>query len=148
MVRKIFFVFAFAAPVLIGLAALRWPGALWLFIGVAPIILLGVHDVVQRKHSLMRIYPVIGHGRYLMEEIRPEIQQYFVESNLDGRPFSREFRSIVYQRAKGELDTRPLGTQRDVHRIGYEWMNHSLAPATLHEEEKRIEIGTQDCTKP
>ena len=68
----------------------------------------------------------------------PEIQQYFVESNIDGRPFSREFRSIIYQRSKGDLDTRPLGTQRDVHRIGYEWMNHSLAPERIREEEDRI----------
>ena len=148
MARRIYLVFAFTAPILIGLVALRWPGVLWLFVVVAPIILVGIHDLTQTKHSLLRVYPVIAHARYLMEEIRPEIQQYFVETNIDGRPFSREFRSIVYQRSKGQLDTRPFGTQRDVHRVGYEWMNHSLSPRAIPHEEVRIKIGTQACTKP
>jgi glutamate synthase domain-containing protein 2 len=104
--------------------------------------------MLQRKHALRRNYPVIGHGRYLLESFRPEIQQYFVETNTGGRPFSRVFRSIVYQRAKGALQTSPFGTQQDVQRVGYEWMNHSLNP--LHEPsvEPRVRIGGPDCTQP
>ena len=64
----------------------------------------------------------------MFEGIRPEIQQYFVENNTDGTPLSREYRNIVYQRAKLELDTLPFGTQRDVYRMGYEWINHSMYP--------------------
>lgn len=108
MVRKIFFAAALIVPLLIGVAAMRWPHLLWLFVVVVPLIVLGFYDVLQRRHSLRRIYPVIAHGRYMFEALRPEIQQYFVESNIDDTPFSREYRSLIYQRAKGDLDTRPL----------------------------------------
>jgi len=148
MVRKIFFTCAIVVPLSLGAAAMRWPAVLWLFLIVAPLLVLGFHDVVQCKHALLRIYPVIGHGRYMMEGVRPEIQQYFVESNIDGTPFSREFRSIVYQRAKGDLDTRAFGTQRDVYRVGYEWMLHSLAPQGVIEAEPRVAIGGPDCRRP
>jgi glutamate synthase domain-containing protein 2 len=148
MARKIFFASAVVVPSVIVAVAYFWPGILWCFVVVAPLIGLGLHDVIQREHSLLRIYPVIGHGRYLMEEIRPEIQQYFVESNTDGMPFSREFRSIVYQRAKGDLDTRAFGTQYEVNRVGYEWMHHSLAPTPVAETEKRVRVGGADCRRP
>ncbi len=148
MVRKIFFTCAVVLPFLIGVAAVWWPLVLWLFVIVGPLVLLGLHDVLQRQHSLLRIYPVIGHGRYFMEEIRPEIQQYFVESNINGTPFSREFRSIVYQRAKGDLDTRAFGTLHDVNRVGYEWMHHSLAPLQAKEVEPRVTVGGNHCEQP
>ena len=148
MVRRMFFVSAVALPLLIVLASTLWPMTLLLFFVVGPYIALGLYDVIQKKHALLRVYPVIGHGRYIMEFLRPEIQQYFVESNIDGTPFSREFRSIIYQRAKGDLDTRPFGTQRDVNRIGYEWMNHSLNPKSPAKQEPRVRIGGPDCDKP
>lgn len=148
MARKIFFTLALLIPLLIGVSTLRWPGVIWLLVPVVPLMGLGFFDVVQRKHSLWRIYPFIGHGRYLMEEFRPEIQQYFVESDIDETPFSREFRSVVYQRAKGDLDTRAFGTQRDVNRIGYEWMNHSLAPGAMPDTEPRIKVGGPGCARP
>ena len=91
----------------LSLVSSKW---LWAFIVVGPIILLGFFDMFQRKHSIRRLYPVLGHFRYLLESVRPEIQQYFVESNTDGTPISREFRSLIYQRAKGDRDTRPFGT--------------------------------------
>jgi glutamate synthase domain-containing protein 2 len=130
-----------------GLATLQIH-ALWALVVVGPFILLGLHDVLQTSHSLLRIYPVIGHGRYFLEAVRPEIQQYFVETNIDGRPYSREFRSLIYQRSKNDRDTMPFGTQRDVNRIGYEWMTHSLAPLPAPEEEPRIRIGGADCARP
>ena len=148
MVRKVFFVFAIVAPFSIGLAAVWWMPALWLFLLAGPVIALGLHDVIQTKHALLRIYPVIGHGRYIMEEVRPEIQQYFVESNIDGTPFNREMRSIVYQRAKAAPDTQAFGTQRDVDQVGYEWLHHSLAPLKVAEVEPRVRVGGDSCTQP
>jgi glutamate synthase domain-containing protein 2 len=90
---------------------------------------------------VLRNYPVIGHLRFLLEFIRPEIRQYFIESDNEAAPFSRQQRSLVYQRAKGEPDKRPLGTQLDVHRQGYEWLNHSLQPTVLASHDFRITIG-------
>jgi len=148
MTRRIFLFSAVALPAAIVFWATRWPGAWWCFLIVGPLILLGIHDLVQVRHTLLRIYPVIGHGRYFFEQVRPEIQQYFVESNLDGRPFNREYRSIIYQRAKAALDTMPFGTQRDVDRAGYEWMNHSLAPKPPVKQEPRVVVGGEDCTQP
>ena len=104
------------------------PAAYYGFLIVGPLVLLGVIDMLQTKRAIRRNFPVIGHIRYLFEVIRPEIQQYFIESNQDGRPFPREDRSVVYQRSKGARDTIPFGTQRDVYAEGYEWINHSMAP--------------------
>jgi glutamate synthase domain-containing protein 2 len=86
--------------------------------------------------------------RYLLEEIRPEIQQYFIESNTDGRPFSREERAVVYQRSKGALDTLPFGTQHDVYATGYEWINHSMAPVHPEDMDPRVLIGAGICKQP
>jgi hypothetical protein len=148
MPRKIFFISALLVPALILLWSRIWPGALWLLTPVVPLIALGFVDAFQKRQALRRVYPVIAHGRYLLESFRPEIQQYFVESNTDGMPFSREFRSVIYQRAKGDRDTVPFGTQRDVGRIGYEWMTHSLAPRHRPAQEPRVRIGGPQCTRP
>lgn len=128
--------------------ALFWAKVYWGFLIVGPIVLLGIYDLVQSKHTILGIYPVIGHLRYFFETIRPEIQQYFVESNISGRPINREFRAIVYQRAKNVQDTRPFGTQFDVYRSGYEWINHSLAPVHLENKHPRIQFGGPGCQKP
>ena len=125
-----------------------WPPILWSYIVIVPLIIRGVADIVQKKQTVRRNFPVIGHGRYLLEKIRPEINQYFVESNSDGRPFSRNDRSVIYQRAKGELDTLPFGTQRDVYAPGYEWINHSLAPVHPDNSNGRVLVGGPGCTKP
>ncbi len=101
----------------------------------------GVHDVRQSRHSVLRNYPVIGHLRFFFEFIRPEMRQYFIESDSEAAPFSRQQRSLVYQRAKGEPDKRPFGTQHDVGAEGYEWINHSIAPTTLSSHDFRITVG-------
>ena len=129
----------------LSLISLKW---LWAFALIGPVILLGIYDMFQSKHSILRLYPVIGHFRYMLESVRPEIQQYFVESNLDGAPISREYRSLVYQRAKNVRDTRPFGTIFDVNRAGYEWVNHSIKPKHLTDFNPRIKFGGPDCTKP
>ena len=148
MIRRIFMVSAVLLPLVILLLATQSVQWLWAFAIVGPLVGLGLHDIVQKKHSLLRIYPIIGHGRYLFEALRPEIQQYFVESNIDGMPYSREFRSLIYQRGKGERATMPFGTQRDVDRVGYEWMTHSLAPLPVPSEEERVKVGGPACTQP
>jgi len=94
----------------------------------ARLTLLGIRDLLQKSHAVLRNYPISAHIRFLLEEIRPEMRQYFFESEKDGMPFSRDTRALVYQRAKMVLDKRPFGTQEDVYRDGYEWMHHSMAP--------------------
>ncbi|QDL53033.1 FMN-binding glutamate synthase family protein [Rhodoferax aquaticus] len=101
----------------------------------------GLSDLLQTKRSILRNYPIIGRLRFMLEFIRPEIRQYFIESDNEATPFSRAQRSLVYQRAKGESDKRPFGSQLDVHAQGYEWMNHSVAPTVLDSHDFRITIG-------
>jgi len=148
MIRRVFYITAISLLALVGLIALVWPPILWSLALLLPIMGLGAYDAVQTRHSVLRNFPVIGHFRYLFEMVRPEIQQYFIESNIDSFPIEREMRSIIYQRAKGELETRPFGTQRDVYRIGYEWASHSLAPVTLPDAPLRVEIGGKECKQP
>lgn len=109
---------------------------------------LGFHDLLQKDHAVLRNYPISAHLRFLLEEIRPEMRQYFFESEKDGMPFSRDTRALVYQRAKMVLDKRPFGTQRDVYEEGYEWMHHSMAPKPHAEEHFRVTIGGPDCARP
>ena len=103
---------------------------------------LGLRDRAQAQRSVLRNYPVIGHLRYLLEFVRPEIRQYFIEGDNDAAPFSRQQRSLVYQRAKGDSDKRPFGTQLDVGALGYEWINHSLAPTEVTSHDFRVTIGS------
>ena len=105
---------------------------------------LGIRDLMQQNHAVLRNYPISAHIRFLLEEIRPEMRQYFFESEKDGMPFSRDTRAVVYQRAKMVLDKRPFGTQEDVYREGYEWMHHSVAPKTSTGEKFRVTIGGPD----
>jgi glutamate synthase domain-containing protein 2 len=109
---------------------------------------VGTVDVFQKRHAVLRNYPLSAHIRFILEEIRPEIRQYFLESEKDGTPFSRDKRAIVYQRAKRALDKRPFGTQNDVYASGYEWLDHSMAPKPVNKEPFRIVIGGPDCEKP
>lgn len=112
----------------------------------------GVHDLRQTRHAILRNYPVIGHMRFLLEFIRPEMRQYFIESDTEAAPFSRAQRSLVYQRAKGDPDNRPFGTHLDVSQLGYEWINHSMRPTQLAGHDFRVTIGdaggAQPCTQP
>lgn len=110
--------------------------------------LLGTRDVIQTKHAILRNYPIIGHLRFLFEEFRPEIRQYLFESDKDGTPFSRDRRSIVYQRAKMALDKRPFGTQYNVYDEGYEWMRHSMAPRPVSRKLFRVKVGGPQCAQP
>jgi glutamate synthase domain-containing protein 2 len=115
-----------------------------LFAGLAA---LGVRDITQTKRSILRNYPISGHARYIMEELRPKIRQYFFEGEKDGRPFPRDKRSLAYQRAKGQLDKRPFGTEFDVYEPKYEWISHSLSPTHIANSNFRTLIGGPDCTQ-
>ncbi len=142
----------FAATIiltLLSLLGLFWSG--WFLIGFlifGALAALGFYDVTQPQHAILRNYPVIGHMRFMFEGIRPEIRQYLIESDQDEEPFSRDKRSIVYQRAKGVEDKRPFGTRQRVYDSGYEWITHSAAPKHLEDHDFRISIGGPDCEKP
>ena len=113
----------------------------WVVLGFMFLTGLGWRDVQQTRHSVLRNYPVIGHLRFLLEFIRPEMRQYFIEGDNEAAPFSRQQRSLVYQRAKGQADKRPFGTQLDVGAVGYEWINHSMLPTHLASHDFRVLIG-------
>jgi glutamate synthase domain-containing protein 2 len=142
-------VVATAACVALALA-LGGPPGLWL----VPILLfgslsvLGVRDLIQTRHAVLRNYPISAHLRFILEEIRPEMRQYFFEGEKDGMPFSRDKRAVIYQRAKMALDKRPFGTQYDVYASGYEWLRHSIAAKPVATEPFRITVGGPDCAKP
>ena len=123
-------------------------GWLWLFIPSLALSILGIYDIKQTRHSIRRNYPVIGNLRFLFENIRPEIRQYFIESDTDNLPFSRLQRSIVYQRAKQQVDKRPFGTIKDVYEKDYEWINHSMHPYHISDTDFRTMVGGPQCTQP
>lgn len=105
-------------------------------------------DLLQKRHSVLRNYPVIGHFRYFFETIRPEIHQYFVESDWDGRPFDRDTRTIIYARAKGDNDEQAFGTERKIEAPGAEYLVHSMHPHAAPKVTPRVRIGGPDCTQP
>ncbi len=123
----------------------------WWWAAAVPLTLLGLlgaADLSQRRHSVLRNYPVLGHARFLLERIRPELQQYFIERNFDGRPFDRDVRTIVYERAKGTDAEQPYGTERDVYLPGYEFLVPSMAPCPVPKTPPRVRIGGPDCARP
>jgi len=120
----------------------------WFFLFFIPVVLIWIYDVIQRKHTILRNFPVLGHVRYFLEFLRPEIQQYFIATDESELPFNRESRSLVYQRAKNVRDTIPYGTERDISSVGYTWAVHSLLPKHSAEVESRIWVGGPECTQP
>jgi glutamate synthase domain-containing protein 2 len=109
---------------------------------------IGIWDIVQTRHSVRRNYPILANIRFMLEKVRPEIRQYFLESDVDGTPFNRSKRAIVYQRAKGQLDKRPFGTQQDVYGNNFEWINHSIAPRPAFNHDFRVMVGGTECQQP
>ena len=131
-----------------GVIAAFYPPVLWSMVVFTPLLMLGFYDLLQKKHAVLRNFPLIGHFRYIAEAIRPEISQYFIESDTNGVPFNREQRSIVYQRAKKVRDTVPFGTKKDVYEVGYEWVNHSIKPMHLEPKDLRAVVGESNCKQP
>ena len=122
-----------------------WTPVALLLLGLAGV---GTWDLIQKKHSILRAYPIIGHARWIAERIRPEIYQYFIESNTDGAPFDRETRDAIYRRAKGIKGDEPFGTERNVDEIGYEFLRHSLRARIATELNPTVRLGGPDCTQP
>ena len=149
-VRTGFIFLSFLTLSLTGLIYLFWQPVLWSLMFTVPIILLGFYDLSQKRQTILRNFPVLGHFRYMLEAIRPEIMQYFVETDTQGRPINRMFRSLIYQRAKDVTDTVPFGTQMDVYRSGYEWMDHSMyaIDEIKIDTKPRVSVGGKYCTQP
>ena len=120
------------------------------FLTIVLIVLLAVGfiNTTQHKHAILRNFPVLGYFRYLFEMIAPEIQQYFIERSTDGKPFSRNERSLVYQRAKNIDSTTPFGTQLNINTSNYEGIKHSIFPAVVNEDLPRVLVGGPDCKQP
>ncbi len=148
MFRRWFYAVSTLLLLAIALTAWFWSPVLWSLVVVLPLVFMGLHDAIQREHTIKRNFPLLGRLRYLFEMLRPEIQQYFIELNTDAYPIEREMRSLVYQRAKGELETLPFGTQRDTGAVGYEWVAHSLADCKALSGDPRVLIGEHTCAKP
>ena len=146
--RNLFYAIATILVLALAVWAYFMPGVWWSFIVVGPLVLIGIWDVLQPSHTILRNFPVIGHFRYMFEFISPEIQQYFIERNTDGRPFSRNQRALVYKRGKNVNDTSPFGTQLDLYSLEYEGLRHSMFPAHIEEESPRVKIGGDRCKNP
>lgn len=151
IMRNKFVLFSiFALMATAAIAYFVWTPFWWALAVLIPLILVGISDMVQPSHAIMRNFPVVGRGRYLMETLRPGIRQYFIESDTEETPISRINRNVVYQRSKKVNDTVPFGTQFNLYSEGYEWMNHSIA--ALHaedvEQDPRVTIGNKDCKNP
>jgi len=148
MVRKIYYAVAFVGLPLTLLLGWLWAPAFWLLVIVIPYTLIGAYDLTTRRHNVLNNYPVLGHIRYMLEFISPEIRQYFVETNESGRPFNRTTRALIYSRAKGQQDTQAFGTQHDLTEVGYHRTNHSLSPKVVDVSEERVLLGGPQCNKP
>ncbi|AUN98918.1 FMN-binding glutamate synthase family protein [Bacteriovorax stolpii] len=146
--KKFFYLYLVCVSALSVFAYFFMPWALVLLVVLLPLAIVGLRDLWQNSHAIKKNYPIVGNLRYLLEEIRPEINQYFIESNTEGRPFSREARSIVYQRAKKQVDTIAFGTQQNFYEEGYEFLTHSLYPTHIDPKTLRVQIGSKLCMQP
>ncbi|MGI8944428.1 MAG: FMN-binding glutamate synthase family protein [Qipengyuania sp.] len=127
-------------------ALVEW--ARWGLAITVPLLLLAAYDFFQRRHTLWRNYPLLGHVRWMMEDLRPYVRAYFVEGDLEGRPFNHDQRALVYARSKGQLDAHPFGTELDVYSDEYEWLSHSIMPNEDVPHEWRVDVGSSQCAKP
>lgn len=147
MSRYFLYIASLVLTVLFGWMTLRDPSWAWALAIAGGVAALGTADLLQRKSTLRRNYPVMAHFRFGLESIGPEMRQYFIESDIEETPFSRQQRALIYQRSKSVLDTRPFGTLHDVYGTDYEWINHSLVPAHIADSDFRVVVGAQ-CLKP
>jgi glutamate synthase domain-containing protein 2 len=148
--RSTFLLLSFFVLTAITIASFFWIHSLWLLTITLPFILVGFYDMSQKKHTLMRNFPLMGRMRWTAEWLRPKIYQYFIESDVSGAPYNRLSRSVIYQRAKKVNDTTPFGTQLNVYETGYEWLNHSITPLPMHtmDHHPRVTVGGPACKQP
>lgn len=129
------------------LAYFAWASWIWVILS-GILFIIATHDVIQRRHSILRNFPVLGHFRFMLEALRPEIQQYFVESDIANDPIARIYRNVVYQKAKGDLETVPFGSELDFYSDEYQWVNHSSFPVEIENSDFRVMIGNEQCRQP
>lgn len=141
-------VLALAVFALSAAASVMTPAFKWLALAAGLLSLVGLYDLVQRSHSIRRNYPILAHLRFFLESIRPEIRQYFLESDTEKVPFSRAQRSLVYQRAKSVEDKKPFGSELDLYASEYEWVNHSMLPTKIVDHDFRVRVGGPACRQP
>ncbi len=134
--------------IIISFGIIFTPQWFWLLIIPFPLLLLAIYHSTQTHHAILRNYPLVGYFRYIFESIRPELRQYFWESDTDGRPFNRRQRSIVYQRAKNQRETVAFGMQSDPQAIGNEWVAHSIFPTHIKDHDLRTMVGNSACKQP
>lgn len=148
--RNEFLFFSILVLLIIGVCAWLMQPLLWLALVLLPLLLLGFYDFFQKKDTIRRNFPIVGRFRKVAEALRPKIRQYFIESDIDGRPFNRLDREIIYARANNGRDTTPFGTQKDVYEEGYEWMSHSIVAKDAHylDANPRVKVGNHQCTQP
>ncbi|HEX7752623.1 MAG TPA: FMN-binding glutamate synthase family protein [Novosphingobium sp.] len=146
-----YFVFVFVLALALICGAFTWLFGPWWEIPLlvlVPLVLLGIYDMLQRSHAVLRNYPLTGHIRFLLESVRTEIRQYFIENETDELPFSLRQRSLVYRRAKAVDDSEPFGSVLDFESPGYSWIAHSIRPAKVEDSDFRLTIGGPDCRQP
>ena len=146
--RQFFFIFGITALIITTVIYLFFDVGLLFILFLIILLLIGYANTVQHKHAILRNFPVLGYFRYLFEMIAPEIQQYFIERNTDGKPFSRNQRTLAYQRSKNIDATIPFGTQLDINQSCYEGIKHSIFPAIVNKDLPRVIVGGPDCKQP
>lgn len=146
--RKLFYLISIVLLLLIAAWGILDQRALWAYVVVVPLFAVGIYNMVQPRHTILRNFPVLGYARYAFEFIAPEIQQYFIERHTDGRPFSRQQRSLAYQRAKNIGDSTPFGTQQDINAAHYEGLRHSIFPKEVPADPPRVKVGGAYCKRP
>ncbi|AYD46860.1 FMN-binding glutamate synthase family protein [Arachidicoccus soli] len=149
MSKKTFFIACILAigliAVLMFVADINW---IWLSVIIVPLIALGIYDLVQKKNSVLRNFPIIGHMRYLLKDIGPELHQYFVEDNTDGTPFNANKRNYVESHATKNLENHPFGTELNIYKENYDWMEHSIYAAEKLKAVPRVNICGSSCQQP
>lgn len=148
--RKVFLIFSATSLAIIGILGYVDNKFFLLLLIFLPLIGMGLYDMFQSKHTIRNNFPLLGRMRYLLEEIGPEMRQYFIETDTEGKPFNRLQRSMIYQRSKKVSSNKPFGTQLDVYEVGYEWINHSMKAISFEEihENPKVKIGSSQCNTP
>ena len=148
--RKFFVIFSITSLSIIAILGYINLKFLFLLSIFVPLILMGIYDMAQSQKTIRRNFPLLGRVRYILEALGPGVRQYFIEADLEGKPFNRQQRSLVYQRSKKQTDSNPFGTQLNVYDEGYEWINHSINAIAFKEVDQnpRIKIGSSQCRGP
>ena len=118
-------------------------GSFWFLfsLGSLFLFLVGVSDYTQKKRAVLGNFPLVGRFRFIFEAIRPELRQYFWEADSDELPYSRNQRSMVYQRSKRILAARPFGSDENQYLEDFNWLNHSISPSKIDNDDFRITVG-------